>query len=159
VSSVQSRASTVTRRHSGAEQDWIRHAAFRAAIDATMRWDPQSYRYDARIWPPSSFLEPMLAPTLLPARRQSLPGLATTLRQSGEDLRALDPVLRRAIESDAPPWRELDAGERGRWWHELAAAVTTHRVRQVLHEGFADVRTAHDLRGYAVMLGTAMGGG
>jgi hypothetical protein len=147
---------TVTRRHAGATEDWARHAAFRAAVDATMLWNPQSYKYDARIWPPSSFLEPMVSPMLLPARQQAVPGLTTAMKVPDAEGRALGVVLREMIECDAPPWQAVSPPERDRWWSKVAGAVATTRVRELMQSGLAEVQTAHDLRGFAVMTGTAL---
>jgi hypothetical protein len=147
---------TVTRRHAGAAEDWARHAAFRAAVDATMLWNPQSYKYDARIWPPSSFLEPMVSPVLVPARQQAVPGLAPAMRLQEAEGRALGDVLRAMIESDSPPWQAVSPAERDTWWTKLAGAVATPRVRELMQGGLAEVQTAHDLRGFAVMTGTAL---
>jgi hypothetical protein len=147
---------TVTRRHSGAAQDWARHTAFRAAVDATMLWNPRSYKYEARIWPPSSFLEPMLAPVLVGARQQAVPGLAPAMRLSDAEGKALAGVLRDMIESDAPPWQAVSPAEHDAWWAKLAGAVSTTHVRELMQRGLAEVQTAHDLRGFAVMTGTAL---
>jgi hypothetical protein len=105
----------ITRRYAGAEQDWVRHASFRAAADATIIWDPQRYRYDAKVWPPSSFLEPMLPPVLLPGRQQAVPGIAQVLQQAASEGQALATVLEGMMRNDLPPWMPLPPEVRGRW--------------------------------------------
>jgi len=145
---------TVTRRHTGAAQDWVRHAAFRAAAEATMLWNPERFRYDARIWPPSSFLEPMVAPQLVPHRQHALPGIAGALRLDPARQSALGDVLRAMIESDDAPWLAVTPEARGRWSRALADAAP--EVADMLAGGLAEVQTAHDLRGFAVMTSMAM---
>jgi hypothetical protein len=147
---------TVTRRHAGSTQDWVRHAAFRAAVDATMLWDPQRFRYDARIWPPSSFLEPMLPQVLVAGRLQALPGLASAMRLPEAEGEGLGEVLKRMIESDTPPWQAVSPEDRERWRQAFFGAVATRSVLDLLQRGLAEVQTAHDLRGFAVMTGMAM---
>lgn len=147
---------TVTRRHSGAAQDWVRHAAFRAAAEATMLWNPHRFRYDARIWPPSTFLEPMAAPQLVPTRQHALPSIAAALRLEHTQRSALGDVLRAMIESDDPPWQAVMPEAKDRWYTAMAQAATAPDVVDLLGRGLAEVQTAHDLRGFAVMTSMAM---
>jgi len=150
---------TVTRRHAGAAEDWVRHAAFRAAADATMLWDPQRFRYDARIWPTSTFLEPMLLPVLLQGRQNALPGIAAAMQLAPGEGEALGKVLEAMMRNDDPPWQALAPEPRLRWAKELANAVKTEAVAALLRNGLAEVLTAHDLRGFALMTGMALSGG
>lgn len=147
---------TVTRRHSGAAQDWVRHAAFRAAADATMLWDPQRFRYAAKIWPPSTFLEPMLVPVLTQRRQQAVPSLAAGLTVTQPEGVALGKVLESMMRSEQAPWEPVAPAVRQRWEQELSRAVTTPAVQQLVRRGFAEVQTAQDLRGFALMTGTAL---
>lgn len=147
---------TVTRRHAGSTQDWVRHAAFRAAVEATMLWNPQRFRYDARIWPPSTFLEAMLPQVLSPGRQAAVPGLAAAMRLPRSEGERLGDVLKKMIESDAPPWQAVTPEDRERWRQAFFLAVATPPVLELLQRGLAEVQTAHDLRGFAVMTGTAL---
>ncbi len=149
----------ITRRYSGADQDWVRHAAFRAAADATLIWDPQRYRYDAKVWPPSTFLEPMLPPVLLPGRQQAVPGIAATLKLTQGQGQALAGVLEAMMRNDLPPWSPVPPEARDRWVHSLGQALGQPEIVQFLLQGFADVQTGHDLRGFGLMAGTALSGG
>jgi hypothetical protein len=150
---------TVTRRHSGAAQDWVRHASFRAAVESTMLWDPQRFKYAARIWPPSSFLEPMLVPVLSPARQQVLPALTAELAliAPGEG-EALGKVLETMMRAEDPPWEGLSPAAREHWSGQLRAAMSTPSLAELVQRGFAEVQTVHDLRGFALMTGSALSG-
>jgi hypothetical protein len=150
---------TVTRRYAGAAEDWVRHAAFHAAAEATMLWDPHRYRYDARIWPTSTFLEPMLPPVLLQGRQNALPGIAAAMQLPPGEGEALGRVLEAMMRDDEPPWQPLAPEPRMRWAKELANAVRTEAVAALLRNGLAEVVTAHDLRGFALMTGMALSGG
>jgi hypothetical protein len=147
---------TVTRRHAGAEQDWVRHAAFRAAVAATMLWDPRSFRYEARIWPPSTFLEPMVAPMLVADRQRALAGLAPSMRLPEAEATALGAVLKRIVETDAPPWQHVSQFDRDAWHRALSGAVSAPSLQTLFQRGLAEVHTSHDLRGFAVMTGMAL---
>ena len=147
---------TVTRRHAGAAEDWVRHAAFRAAVEATMLWNPQRFKYEARIWPPSTYLESILVPALLPARQAAVPGLASAMRLPDAEGQRLGDLLRAMIEGDAPPWQAVTPEERERWRQAFFGAVKAPHALGLLQHGLADVQTAHDLRGFAVMTGMAL---
>jgi hypothetical protein len=149
----------ITRRFAGADQDWVRHAAFRAAADATMIWDPHRYRYDAKVWPPSAFLEPMLPPVLLQGRQQAIPGIAASLQLSPTEGQALASVLEAMMRNDLAPWLPLPPDARDRWVHALGQAVPRPEIADLLLRGFAEVQTGQDLRGYGLMTGTALSGG
>lgn len=148
---------TITRRHAGASEDWVRHAAFCAAVDATLVWDPHRYRYDAKIWPASTFLEPMPAPVLLPGRQHAIAGITQALRVPPEEGAALASVLETMMRNPDPPWTPLAPTARAVWTQQLSAAVRTPSAVDLLLQGFAEVATAHDLRGFGVMTGTALG--
>jgi hypothetical protein len=150
---------TVTRRHAGAAEDWVRHAAFRAAAEATMLWDPHHFRYDARIWPSSTFLESMLPPVLLQGRQNALPGIAAAMQLPPTEGEALGRVLEAMMRNDDPPWQPLGPEARLRWAKDLATAVRTEAVAALLRNGLAEVVTSHDLRGFALMTGMALSGG
>ncbi|HEX8790186.1 MAG TPA: hypothetical protein VF765_04490 [Polyangiaceae bacterium] len=150
---------TVTRRHAGSAEDWVRHAAFRAAADATMLWDPARFRYDARIWPTSTFLEPMLPPVLLQGRQNALPGIAAAMQLAPGEGDALGRVLEAMMKSDDPPWAPLAPDARLHWAKDLASAVKTEGVAALLRNGLAEVVTSHDLRGFALTTGMALSGG
>ena len=149
----------ITRRHAGAAEDWVRHAAFRAAADATMIWDPQRYRYDAKVWPPSAFLEPMLPPVLLQGRQQAVPGIAAMLQLPQAQGQALANVLEGMMRNDLAPWAPLPPPARDHWVHALGQAVPDPEKAQLLLQGFSEVQTGHDLRGFGLMTGTALSGG
>ena len=146
----------LTRRHSGGAEDWVRHAAFRAAVDATLIWDQHRYRYDAKVWPPSAFMEPMLPPVLLPARQQAIPGIAGALHLQADEGQELAKVLEAMMKNDLPPWLPVPPADRDYWTRTLAAVVKTPDVADMLHRGFGEVLTGHDLRGFGLMTGTAL---
>jgi hypothetical protein len=146
----------VTRRYANAAQDWLRHSTFRAIADATMIWDPQRYRYDAKVWPPSTYLQPTLVPMLLPNRQAAVPGIAAGLRLPQTEAQALGAVLEAMMRSDAAPWTPLTPEIKAGWMRELANAVTMPHAMQLLSQGLNEAQTAHDLRGFALLTGTAL---
>jgi hypothetical protein len=146
----------ITRRHCGGAEDWVRHAAFRAAVDATLIWDQHRYRYDAKVWPPSAFLEPMLPPVLLPGRQQAIPGIAAALQLPAGEGQELAKVLEAMMKTDVPPWMPVPPPDRDHWVRSITGAVKPPDLADMLLKGFGEVITGHDLRGFGLMTGTAL---
>ena len=149
---------TITRRHSGAAQDWVRHAAFRAAVDATIIWDPQRYRYDAK----------HLADLHVPRAHAAAGAAARAAAGSspGSPRRCSCPQARGRRSQGArghDAQRLTRRGSRSRpspgYWARTSDRVKTEAVAALLHNGLAEVLTAHDLRGFGLMTGMALSGG
>jgi hypothetical protein len=146
----------VALRYAKAKLDWVRLASFRAAVEASILWDPARGQAPRRIWPESTWLEPMAAPVLKPARQQAIPALAPQFALPQAERDALSAVFQQMIVTPFPPWSPIGPPERA--WHTdaLGRATTSATLRGLFQQGLADVASVHDLRGFALMSGMAM---
>jgi hypothetical protein len=152
----QGRILVVTKRWRR-ETDWARLALFKSAVDATIVWDAARFRYTPRIWPESTFLEPMAYPNLKGPRQEALASLAPQFAPLSKERReALGDVIGGIVTSDDPPWKPLGPEERAARTKQLSDAAASAQLAALFDGGMREVQTAHDLRGLALMTGWAM---
>jgi hypothetical protein len=146
----------VALRYAKARLDWVRLASFRAAIEASILWDPAHGQAPRRIWPESTWLEPMAAPVLKPPRQRAIAGLSPRFALPQAEREALSGVFQQMLMTPFPPWSGIGPAERA--WHgdALARATTSGALRGLFQQGLGEVLSVHDLRGFALMSGTAM---
>ncbi|MEO7096382.1 MAG: hypothetical protein ABI175_24195, partial [Polyangiales bacterium] len=70
----------------------------------------------------------------------------------------LSATLGAIITHEAPPWHVLAQAERARHVAALGGCSSSPAFQAVVQQGFAEVRTMHDLRGFAIMIGRALSG-
>ena len=146
----------VTTRHPRAGVDPVTLALFRSATEGSMTWDPMRWQSGVTPWPESSFLEPRALATLRPQREQQEAWLAYEAAPSGEEERAaIYEALERVLRTAGPAWAPLDADAHASYRVSLLAAIQQPKLRSFVDASFAEVRTAHDLRGLAMMVGRA----
>jgi hypothetical protein len=151
----QSAIMVVVRRYRR-DVDWVRLAIVASAVDASFLWHPRAFREPRRIWPDGTFLEPMAYPALKPPRQEAIVSVARALSLSAAEKGALSNELHAIVTRDDPPWRPIPPAERAALLERLASAATSWSLRAILEGHLRDVVTAHDLRGFALMIGLAM---
>jgi hypothetical protein len=131
------------------------YATFASVGEATMVWDFSRWEQRGRVWPESAFLGAGLfgAPR---SKYHELGRLLSSAPILPDERTQVLAVLSGIVSGAGAPWVPLtvemiDANKRA-----LTAAVKNARLRAVVEEGFREVRTAHDLRGLAIILGRAL---
>jgi hypothetical protein len=133
------------------------YATFASVAEATMVWDLSRWEQRGRVWPESAFL----GPGLFGAPRTRFNEAAKALTQSpilpDERVQVLA-ILSGVVTGAGAPWvpiapDTIDGNKRA-----ILSAVRNGRLRAFLDEAFTEVRTAHDLRGLAIILGRALDG-
>ena len=146
----------VTTRHPRAGVDPVTLALFRSATEATISWDAQRWQSGTTPWPESTFLEPRMLATLTPYRNDQSAWLARESGAIDDDQRAgVHDALDRVLRTAGPAWSVLDESARASHRVTLLAAVRQPTLRTFVDATLAEVRTAHDLRGLAMMIGRA----
>lgn len=159
----------VTIRYAKRALDLVTLASLRAMTWATMLWEPMGMVQSP--WPPSAFLEPRVAATLVPGRHEQSARLGASLAVPRAEQDRLEPYVLAMIEGkgratvapaddpfDVPaaPWAIVTPEMLGAHHAALGGALPHPELRAFLDATFRDVRTAHDLRGVALMLGRAI---
>ena len=131
------------------------YATFASVAEATMVWALSRWEQRGRVWPEGAFL----GPGLFGAPRTKYHELGKQLSSApilpDERMQVLA-ILSGIVTGAGAPWVPLapemiDGNKRA-----LLSAVKNARLRAIVEEGFAEVRTAHDLRGLAIILGRAL---
>ncbi len=130
------------------------YTSFASVAEATMIWDPLRWEQRGRIWPESSFVGPGIYAQPRPIHYELARSLARIVLPDDARARLLG-VLSGVVSHAGAPWVELrpevvDA-------HRRTILSTAHHpdLHAFVSAAFADVRTAHDLRALAVLLGRA----
>jgi len=131
------------------------YAAFASVAEATMIWDPMRWEQRGRVWPTGEFLEPGLYGAPRPRYGEAARALTGSPLLPEERTR-LFTILSGIISGAGAPWAPLSPEVRESNRRAILGAVKNGRVRNFVEEAFADVRTAHDLRGLAIILGRAL---
>ncbi|MDB5218599.1 MAG: hypothetical protein JWO86_6526 [Myxococcaceae bacterium] len=131
------------------------YATFASVGEATMVWDFARWEQRGRVWLDGPFLGPGLfgAPKTKYFEMGKLLSSAAILPDERTKVLA---ILSGIVSGAGAPWVPLtpemiDGNKRA-----LLSAVRHARLRAFVEEGFAEVRTAHDLRGLAIILGRAL---
>jgi hypothetical protein len=131
------------------------YATFASVAEATMAWDPARWEQRGRVWPDSPFLGPGLFAVAKAKYNERSKEVATAAIPPEERAQILN-ILAGVISGAGAPWVPLapqvvDGNKRA-----ILSAVRDGRLRAFLDEAFLDVRSAHDLRGLAILLGRAL---
>jgi len=146
----------VTVRYPNAAVDVVTRSLFLSAFEATLSFHPERWHQVHALWPESSFLEPRVIPTLRPAREEQVRGLTPMLRVGEAERTSIFRALDEALKNAGAPWLALDAASWNRHRDALLGPVADPRLRAAIEAGFGEVRTAHDLRGLALVAGRAV---
>jgi hypothetical protein len=159
----------VTLRYPKGALDFVTHASMRSFVWGTMLWEPAGQNRSP--WPQSTFLEPRVATTLSPGRHEQSAQLAARLGPMRPDPKMVDPVLLGMIEANgrsvvdptdptfeaaAPPWMPVPPEHLTIHRATLLEMMPHQELALFLDATLPQVRTAHDLRGVALMLGRAL---
>ncbi len=133
------------------------YAAFASVAEATMVWDRARWEQRGRVWPDSAFWGAGLFARPKPKHDEGARQVAIAVLPP-EERAHLFAVLASVVSGAGAPWvplapEVLDGNRRA-----ILGATRSAVVRGFVERAFGDVRTAHDLRGFAVMLGRALDG-
>ncbi len=131
------------------------YASFASVAEATMIWDPLRWEQRGRVWPESTFVGPGIYAPPKPKHDASARWLSGVLLSDDERARLLA-VLSDVIGNAGAPWVELRPEVLERHRSAVLAPLRHRELRSFVDAAFSDVRTAHDLRGLAVLLGRAL---
>jgi hypothetical protein len=134
------------------------YAAFAAVAEATMIWDPLRWEQRGRVWPESDFHGPGLRGAPRPKHNEGAKQVAAARARipHGERI-ALLAILSGIVSRAGAPWVPVAPDVAAADKAALLDAAREPAVRAFLEHAFADVRTGHDLRGLAILLGRALG--
>jgi hypothetical protein len=131
------------------------YATFASVAEATMAWDPARWEQRGRVWPDSPFLGPGLFAVAKAKYNESSKEVATADILPEERAQILN-ILAGVISGAGAPWvplaPEVIEGNK----RAILSAVRNGRLRAFVDGAFLDVRSAHDLRGLAILLGRAL---
>lgn len=159
----------VTIRYPKGALDFVTHASLRSFLWGTLLWEPAGQ--GGSPWPQSTFLEPRVATTLVPGRHEQSVELAARLGPTRPDAQRVDPVLLGMIEANgrpvldptdptfeaaSPPWMPVPPEQLAIHRATLLEMMPHPELGAFLDATLPQVRTAHDLRGVALMLGRAL---
>jgi hypothetical protein len=133
------------------------YATFASVAEATMVWDSARWEQRGRVWPESVFVGPGLYGRPRPKHNDLAKTIAVTPIPPDEAAHLLA-LLSSIVSSAGAPWVPLTPDTIDADVRSLLAATRSPAVHAFIKTAFADVRTAHDLRGLAVMLGRAVDG-
>lgn len=131
------------------------YATFASVAEATMAWDASRWEQRGRVWPEGPFLGPGLFGVAQPKYGAMSKQIAAAPILPEERTQVLA-ILSGVVSGAGAPWvplaPELIDGHK----RAILSAVRSARLRAFVDEAFDDVRTAHDLRGMAILLGRAL---
>lgn len=133
------------------------YAAFASVAEATMVWDSTRWEQRGRVWPDSAFIGPGLYGRPRPKHNDLAKQIAVTPIPPAEAAHLLA-LLSSIVSSAGAPWVPLSLETIDAHRNSLLAATRVPVVHAFVQTAFVDVRSAHDLRGLAVMLGRAVDG-
>jgi hypothetical protein len=131
------------------------YASFASIAEATMVWDRERWDQRGRVWPESPFLGAGLYGSPRAVHNESCRQLA--LLPIGDEERVhLLTVLSGIVSTAGAPWLELGADLHDAHRRALLSGTRHPTMRAWIETAMSEVRTCHDLRGMAVMLGRAI---
>lgn len=133
------------------------YATFASVAEATMVWDSARWEQRGRVWPDSPFVGPGLYGRTRPKHNDLAKPIAVSSIPPGDAAHLLS-ILSSIVSSAGAPWVPLLPDVVEAHYHALMAATRAPAIHTFLQSAFPDVRTGHDLRGLAVMLGRAVDG-
>jgi hypothetical protein len=131
------------------------YATFASVAEATMVWDATRWDQRGRVWPESAFLGPGIAGAPKAKYNEVAKQLGLSPIMPEERAQVLA-ILSGVVSGAGAPWVPLvpeviDGNKRA-----ILTAVRNARLHAFVDEAFVDIRTAHDLRGFAILLGRAL---
>ena len=131
------------------------YASFASIAVATMVWDHERWDQRGRVWPESPFLGAGLYGAPRAVHNEACRQLA--LLPIGNDERVhLLTVLSGIVSTAGAPWLELRDDLHDAHRRALLSGTRHPTMRAWIETAMSEVRTCHDLRGMAVMLGRAI---
>jgi hypothetical protein len=130
------------------------YASFASVAEATMVWDPMRWEQRGRVWPESPFVGSGLRAQPKAKYQETARWLAEIVLSDAERSN-VNSVLAGLASNAGAPWVELRPDVLERSGIALRSAFRSPEVQAFLQTAFAEVKTAHDLRGLAVLLGRA----
>jgi hypothetical protein len=145
----------ITLRYAKATFDKFRAGLFRSAAFGSIRWDPRDpILVPPRIWPEGTFLEPGVTARLKSFREDQIPRLAPAFTGLNDAQRgALAEAIERCVTRTSPPWAPVSRAEVEVLIDDLAGAAENELFAKMLRSVAVEVRTMHDLRGFALLMG------
>lgn len=131
------------------------YASFASVAEATMIWDPLRWEQRGRVWPESAFLGPGINGAIKP-QHDNLARALSRAELSEQERTHLLVVLSGVVSGAGAPWVQLRPDMLDAHRHALTSALRHPQLRAHLDVAWSDVRTAHDLRGLAILLGRAL---
>ncbi|HEY8076189.1 MAG TPA: hypothetical protein VIF62_18815 [Labilithrix sp.] len=133
------------------------YATFASVAEATMVWDAARVEQRGRVWPESTFLGPGLYGAPRPKHNEAARFLAAAPIAQEERTHVLG-ILSGVVSGAGAPWvvlsREmLEANRRA-----ILGATRDPSIHAFVERALPDVKTAHDLRGLAILLARALDG-
>jgi hypothetical protein len=133
------------------------YAMFASVAEATMVWDPERWQDQkrARVWPESRLLGPGMRATPHAALVERARELAS-FPVAHDERTALVALLSTVVSNAGAPWVAIAATERAAATAGLLAATRDARLRSFVQLVMNEVRSAHDLRGAAMLVARAL---
>jgi hypothetical protein len=131
------------------------YASFASVAEATMIWDAARSMQRGRVWPESVFLGPGLYGTPRAKHNERARQCAFAVLAPEERAQLLS-ILSGVVAGAGAPWVLLRPDVRDATGRAVFGATRDPVIRAFVELALADVRTAHDLRGLAVLLGRAL---
>lgn len=131
------------------------YATFASVAEATMVWDLARWEQRGRVWPEGPFVGPGLFGVPMPKHNEIGKQLASTPILPEERTQLLM-VLSGVVSGAGAPWVPLAPQVVEGNKRAILSAARNGRLRAFVEEAFAEVRTGHDLRGLAIILGRAL---
>ncbi|MBX3222432.1 MAG: hypothetical protein KF795_18080, partial [Labilithrix sp.] len=131
------------------------YASFASVAEATMIWDPMRWEQRGRVWPESAFVGAGIYAQPKPRHAETARWLSSVTLPDDERAHVLG-VLASVVSNAGAPWVELRPDVLERSQSAVVAAFRAPELQAFVRGAFAEVRTAHDLRGLAVILGRAL---
>jgi hypothetical protein len=131
------------------------YATFASVAEATMVWDAVRWEQRGRVWPESALLGPGLFGAPKPKYQELGRDLSAATLLPVERTQVLS-ILSDIVAGAGAPWVPLTPDEVDGAKRAILSVIRNAQVRAFVETAFAEVRTAHDLRGIAIILGRSL---
>jgi hypothetical protein len=131
------------------------YATFASVAEATMVWDPARWEQHGRVWPESAFLGPGLFGAPHARYAEIAKQLSSAPLLPDERTQVLG-ILSGVVSGAGAPWVPLTPDVVAGNKRAVLSALRNGRLRSFVEEAFLEIRTAHDLRGLAIVMGRAL---
>lgn len=131
------------------------YATFASVAEATMVWDITRWEQRGRVWPDGAFVGPGLFGAPKTKYNEGAKQLSSSPLLPDERTQLLA-VLSGVVSGAGAPWVPISPEIREGNKRAILSVVKNARLTVFIDEAFVEVRTAHDLRGLAIILGRAL---